>query len=94
VQDCINIRGDNDSEFSLPGDGGAAIVRDDGALLGILIGAFAGGKDKPGRSIAAPIGKALKDLDLTLLTSDGSTIQTSKAPKKRRHQSKTKRKTK
>ena len=94
VQDCINIRGDNDSEFSLPGDGGAAIMRDDGALLGILIGAFAGGKDKPGRSIAAPIGKALKDLDLTLLTSDGSTIQTSKAPKKRRHQSKTKRKTK
>jgi hypothetical protein len=88
VQHCINIRGDTDSEFSLPGDGGAAIVRDDGALLGILIGAFAGGKDKPGSSIAAPIEKALKDLRLTLLTSDGSTaaVKTSKkrAPRKKK----------
>ncbi len=90
VQDCINIKGDKDSEFSLPGDGGAAIVRDDGALVGILIGAFAGSKGKPGSSVAAPIEKALQDLGLTLLTSDGGTAVVKSSKKRGPRQKKSK----
>ncbi len=84
VSDCLRIKGDHGSEFSLAGDGGAAIVREDGAVLGIIIGAFSGSKDKPGSSIASPIAKALDELELTLLSSDGSTASV-KAPRKRRH---------
>lgn len=84
VEDCINIRGDHGSDFSLAGDGGAAIVRDDGAVLGIIIGGFAGSQNKPGSSIASPIASALKELKLELVTSDGSAAFTSKAPRKRR----------
>ena len=94
VEDCIRIKGDHGSDFSLTGDGGAAIVREDGAVLGIIIGAFAGSKDKPGSSIASPIVGALKELELELLTSDGSTASIKRAPKKRRHRSITSRKAK
>jgi hypothetical protein len=94
VKDCLKIRGDNGTEFSLAGDGGSAVVRDDGTVLGIIIGAFAGSKDKAGSSIASPIDRALEELHLELLTSDGSTASASKATAKRRQRSKPKKKTK
>ncbi|HSL55867.1 MAG TPA: hypothetical protein VK868_15790 [Pyrinomonadaceae bacterium] len=92
VKDCLKIKGDG-PDFSLAGDGGAAIVREDGAVLGIIIGAFAGSKDKSGSSIACPIEPALKQLGLELLTSDGSTASVN-APKRRRSPRRSGRKTK
>lgn len=91
VKDCFKIKGDG-ADFSLAGDGGAAIVREDGTVLGIIIGAFAGSKDKSGSSIACPIEPALKQLGLELLTSDGSPAWTSNVPKSRPHRSRARQK--
>lgn len=58
--DCIQIRGENGHEFLLPGDGGAVIVRTDGAVVGLLVAATPGGDV----GVACSFERVLQDLNL------------------------------
>jgi hypothetical protein len=58
--DCILIRGEPGHEFSLPGDGGAVIVRTDGAVVGLLVAAQPGGDV----GVACSFERVLQNLNL------------------------------
>lgn len=64
--DCFMIVGEGDvKRFSLPGDGGALIVKRGGIAVGILIARFRGGNQP---TVANSIEPVLQGLQLTLLT--------------------------
>lgn len=59
----IEITSDDESPFSMPGDGGAVVMSDAGVVIGLVVGV--------GRSfsIACPLAPALEALGLELLPS-------------------------
>ncbi|HJP93632.1 MAG TPA: hypothetical protein VJ875_16860 [Pyrinomonadaceae bacterium] len=84
IDGCFQISGVNGSRFTLPGDGGAVIVTEDGRAVGLLIASFLGSDDKSGSTIAAELGDSLKKLGLTLFTSGTSPNTNVKARKSQR----------
>jgi|GEM_PF-2675656 len=92
VADCFQITGEESSRFSHAGDGGAAIIREDGAVVGLLIAAFRGSENLSGGTIACRMDDALKQLQLKLLPSGITSKQIRKSTKTRHKPSKGRRK--
>jgi len=90
LDDCIMIRAEEGIDFSLAGDGGAVIVRQDGTAVGLLVAAVRGSQGKPGSTIASSFEAALKQLDFTLLKSSGSSAVTAPMAKSRTQRSRPK----
>lgn len=66
--DCIVIVSEEGPNFSLPGDSGAVIVKEDGTAVGLLIARFKGGGGQAGGTVASSLEPALQALNLSLLT--------------------------
>jgi hypothetical protein len=68
VSDCMLIAAEDGSEFSMPGDSGAVVVRDDGAAIGIVIARSQATGTGKGTTVAFPLERALKCVNLKLLS--------------------------
>jgi len=85
--DCIMISGtDETTEFSMPGDSGAVIVRKDGTAVGLLVAGSTGSPGNPGVTVACSFERVLQQLGLSLSPTHrpaASRPRSSSRPKKR-----------